>query len=265
MVRSRRRWALLTAAVFCCVSAAPTWQKVVAQIDLSKPFGLQAGASFTATQGPPVPDAYGDADEEAGLVRLCIRTAPSARCAPDLDGLLTTPDEKDPTTGAHYLEVAEVVHPRGPGAPPLLHLQVASVHAGNGSQGHAAAILAYRPSRHRFEPIFTKVVGGNRNQQIRYMAFGPLRGDVISVDPTNDPPFGYWVTVHRLTPDYRYKQVLRYRSATIYGDNNPLAVIDSEMPNIQRRLGLWHPGEPLPLPKSGCAKPRLVKTELWCS
>jgi hypothetical protein len=97
------------------------------------------------------------------------------------------------------------------------------------------------------------------------MAFGPLRGDVISVDPTNDPPFGYWVTVHRLTPDYRYKQVLRYRSATIYGDNNPLAVIDSEMPNIQRRLGLWHPGEPLPLPKSGCAKPRLVKTELWCS
>jgi hypothetical protein len=263
--RCRCRWALLAVAVSCCAAAAPAPQKVIARIDLSKPFDLPPGASFTATQGAAVPDAYGDAEQEAGLVHLCVQTAQSAPCAPDLDHLLITPGDKDPTAGAHYLEVAEVVHPRGINAAPLLHIQVASIHAGNGSQGRAAVMLAYRLPDHRFEPIVTKVVGGNRNQEIRYIASGPLRDNVITVEPTDDPPFGYWVTVNGLTRDYRYKQVLRYRSATHYGDGNSLAVIESEMPNILRRLRLWRPGQPLPLPKSACARPRLVKTELWCS
>jgi hypothetical protein len=59
--------------------------------------------------------------------------------------------------------------------------------------------------------------------------------------------------------------VLRYRSATHYGDGNRLAVIDSEMPNIQKKLGLWKPGQKLPLPQAGCQRPRLVRTELWCN
>ena len=76
-------------------------------------------------------------------------------------------------------------------------------------------------------------------------------------------PYGYWIVVNSLTPAGNYRQVLRYRSATLYNDGNPLAVIDSEMPNIERRLGLWAPGQPLPTP-ARCAKPRLVKLELWC-
>ncbi len=63
--------------------------------------------------------------------------------------------------------------------------------------------------------------------------------------------------------------MLRYRSATLYNDGNRLAVIDSEMPNIERRLGLWKPGEPIPTPKLGgngkpCLKPTLRHTELSC-
>lgn len=58
--------------------------------------------------------------------------------------------------------------------------------------------------------------------------------------------------------------VLRYRSATGYQDGNPLGVIDSDLPNIQRRLGLWRAGQPLPVPAQGCATPRLVTMELWC-
>jgi hypothetical protein len=67
-----------------------------------------------------------------------------------------------------------------------------------------------------------------------------------------------------LTPGYHYRQVLRYRSATQYGDGNPLAVIDSEMPNILRRLGMWRAGQPLPAPR-GCKRPHLIKDALWCS
>ncbi len=38
--------------------------------------------------------------------------------------------------------------------------------------------------------------------------------------------------------DNRYHQIMRYRGATRYGDGNPLAVIDSEMPGLWHRLGL---------------------------
>ncbi len=66
-----------------------------------------------------------------------------------------------------------------------------------------------------------------------------------------------------------YRPVLRYRSATIYGDGNPLAVIDSEMPGIEQRLGVWRPGRPVPTPKTGrggktCLRPALKRGELRC-
>lgn len=64
--------------------------------------------------------------------------------------------------------------------------------------------------------------------------------------------------------DGGFKQVLRYRSATRYGDGNPLAVIDSEMPNMAQRLGLWNPGALLPLPAGACPSPHLVGLALWC-
>jgi hypothetical protein len=84
------------------------------------------------------------------------------------------------------------------------------------------------------------------------------------VEPTQNAPFGYWVSVNALASNGAYQEILRYRSATTYGNGNPLAVIDSEMPNIQHRLGLWKPGAPLPIPADGCTKPRLVRMELWC-
>ncbi len=46
-----------------------------------------------------------------------------------------------------------------------------------------------------------------------------------------------------------YSRIPRYRSATLYNDGNPLAVVDSEMPNIGERLGLRRPGAPLPAPR----------------
>src|SRR5437868_3983412 len=142
MSSDRRRWALLAAAVFCCQGAAPAAapQKVIARIDLSKPFHLPAGATFIATQGPDVPD-----------------------------------------------------------------------------------------------PIFPEQFGRNNNQEVRYVRSGLLKGSMIAVQPTDNAPFGYWITIGRLTGDYRYQKVLRYRSATHYNDGNSLAVIDSEMPNILRR------------------------------
>ena len=97
------------------------------------------------------------------------------------------------------------------------------------------------------------------------MASGPLTGSMISADPADRAPFGYWISVSKLTPAHGYRQVLHYLSATSYNDGNSLAVIDSEMPNIEKRLGLWHPGSPLPLPAGHCPRPQLKGMALWCS
>jgi hypothetical protein len=46
-----------------------------------------------------------------------------------------------------------------------------------------------------------------------------------------------------------------------------MAVIDSEMPEILRHLGLWHPGDPLPVPShlpEGCKHLVLRHQEEWC-
>jgi hypothetical protein len=92
---------------------------------------------------------------------------------------------------------------------------------------------------------------------------------VISAEPQESRPYGYWIVVNTFSPPQSYTQALRYRSATLYADGNPLAVIDSEMPTIQKRLGLWKVGDPLPIPSSAkdgkpCLKPTLKHSELWC-
>lgn len=273
MTKDRRRWALLAAAVFFCVGTAPSTgsRKVIARIDLSGPFRLPPGATFTAAQGPPVINAAIDdpydrgATKEPGHIHLCVRSNTKSGCSPDLDGSLRDGSGPNDYSDIHYLEIADIVHPRGADEPPLLHLQLASLHSTDGDQARAAEFLAYRTNENRFAVVFQQLLGRNHNEEVRYVASGPLKGAVISVEPTDSVPFAYWVTVNQLTYDYRYKQILKYRSVTHYGDGNPLAVIDSEMPNILRRLGLWRAGQPLPMPKSGCAKPRLVKSELWCS
>lgn len=123
-------------------------------------------------------------------------------------------------------------------------------------------MLVYDPARDNFVPAYKKLVNSNSNQEVRYTADGPLTGAVIAAEPTADAPFGFWITVDRLGPSGDYKQVLRYRSTTRYGDGNALAVIDSEMPALMQKLGLWHAGMKLPVPGAACARPHLVRQEL---
>jgi len=74
---------------------------------------------------------------------------------------------------------------------------------------------------------------------------GPLQGDMIVDYPTEHAPYTYWVEVYRAGKSGRHFRVLRYRGRTGYSDGNPLAVADSEMPEILRHLGLWQPGDTL--------------------
>jgi hypothetical protein len=248
-------------------SQAPTLPtaKVIADIDLAAPFGARTPWRFTATQAPQTEDPIYQGSMIPGEIQLCLSRTGHAACElplrrPPTDRL----GNPDIYATPHYLNDAEVVWPRGPGHAPLLLVKTASTYSGDGDQAVVLRLLAYRPRSDLFEVVYEHLTGHNNNQEDRFIKSGPLRGDVISAEPTEHAPFGFWITVIRPTAAGAYGQVLRYRSATRYGDNNPLAVIDSEMPNIERHLGLWRPGAALPLPAAPCAKPHLVGMELWC-
>jgi len=245
-------------------------------IDLSESFHTRSPWRFVATQDPPVweplyPALTGIPKEFTGswitgVVHLCLKVGPDASCLPDLVAMPQPPapySELEP----HYLSRVDVVYPRGQAAPPLLLLRTASLPSGDGNQAVYTQLLAYNRTRDMFGQAYAHATGHNRNEEIRFIDSGPLQGSVISVEPTDDSPFAYWVTVNMLTPTLVYKPVLHYRSATRYNDGNRLPVSDSEMPNIQHRLGIWRSGSPLPVPTSPaypCDRPRLSQMELWC-
>ena len=200
-----------------------------------------------------------------GVIRLCISADGGRTCRPDLSNLLKLAKgggEDDIFAEPHFLYEARIVQPRPEEA--LLLLKVASVLSGDSDQRLVMVALAYDRKLDNFVPVYTAQTGHNNNQEIRYIEQDPLKGAIISANPTEDAPFGFWIVVNRPEGDGSYRQVLRYRSATHYNDGNPLAAIDSEMPNIQQRLGLWRPGSPLPLPAQPCPRPRLKQMELWC-
>ena len=242
--------------------AAPVPEQVVlTSAVLAGTLGTRSAWLLMSRQGPAVEDM---ADNEApGVITLCLRKG-AGPCDPQVrDALGTTPADalfSEP----HYLDEARVVGGRGASGQPLLLVRTASLHSGDGDQLVLTQALAYQRDADRFVRVYDHVTGRNNNQEVRYVEAGPLGGDIVSVEPTSDAPFGFWVVVDAPVPGSAFREALRYRSATRYGDGNALRVIDSEMPNIQRRLGVWRPGAPLPLPGGPCPRPRLVREELWC-
>jgi hypothetical protein len=253
----------LAAAASGAAGGTASAQTVITTLDLSRPFATHSAWSFSASQGEPMDDPIGLPDEKVpGAIHLCLRKAPAAPCDSRLKGTVAEPTKDDLFSTPHYLEKAQVVH--GPSGRPLLFVQTGSLHSGNGDQLVLTQVLAYRPGPDQFVRVYERLTGRNNNQEVRYIQSGPLKGDIVSVEPTQDAPFGFWVSVNAPDGDNGFKEVLRYRSATRYGDGNPLAVIDSEMPNMAQRLGLWRPGSPPPLPAGPCPTPHLVHMALWC-
>lgn len=254
---------LASKLALCEPAIAPSSE--ITRVDLEKPFNTRSPWRLVAIQGPPAVDYGGN--PAPGALHLCLEKGSSGPC----DSVPMPPLESGASpTGwePHYLSVAEPVYPQGRSARPLLLIITASMHAGDGGQLVVTQLLDYRSASDTFERLYVHSTGTNNNEEVRFIPSGPLEGAVISAEPTDNAPYAYWVEIDRFTPERAYRQVLRYRSATRYNDGNSLAVIDSEMPNIERRLGLWSPGSPLPLPVGAtkqCVRPHLKNAELWCN
>lgn len=201
-------------------------------IDLARAMGTAGSWHLLAWQGPPIPDPL-TGDRVPGPVRLCLSRDGGRRCSPDLTRLLVPATGPDEFAEPHEVLAARVVHA---GGAPLLLLRVGSLHSGDGDQRIATAVYAYDRAHDRFMQRFAQATGRNNNQEVRVLERGPLAGRIVSAIPTTTAPFGYWITVHARDAGGRFRQVLRYRSSVRYGDGDRRAVIDAEMPAIERRL-----------------------------
>ena len=237
------------------------------RLDLQKPFNTRSPWLLIVSEGPPTKD-YGDNDAP-GALTLCLHKGPSGAClAKPVTPSLRPATPDDPAAWEpHYLRTAKVVYPDGQSAAPLLLLVTGSLHAANGDQIVYTELLAYDSNSDAFARVYENRTGQNNNQETRFITDGPLRGSVISAEPQQRAPYGYWIAVSKQSGGGSYRQVLRFVSATRYGDGNPLAVIDAEMPTIRQRLGLWKPGQPLPTPTDRdkpCTRATLKRSALWC-
>ncbi len=236
----------------------------IASLDLSGPFRTRSAWQITATQDLPILDPFGlDGGTVPVAILICLYRI-GQPCDAQLRSKLFDTSDVPAFSERHYLDRLAIVHSQGTSGQPLLLLVTASLHSGDGDQLVLTQVMAYWRGLDFFVKAYEHWTGTNNNQEVRFMQSGPLAGDIVSVEPTGTAPFAYWVTVNAFTSARMYRPVLRFRSATIYADGNPLPVIDSEMANILGRLGPWRPGSPLPLPAAHCARPQLRSMELWC-
>jgi hypothetical protein len=169
------------------------------ELDLSKPFHARSAWRFVVTEGPPVKD-FGDNDAP-GALTLCLYKGSAEQCLfdPVTLPLRTTPN--DPIAWEpHYLIAAKVVYPRGPKDAPFLMIVTGSLNSGDGDQIVSTQLVAYDAEQDVFKRVYGKSTGHNNNQEIRFVSDGPLRGSVISAEPQEHLPYGYWIVVSDLSP-----------------------------------------------------------------
>lgn len=245
--------------------------KVITHLDLTQPFQTKSRWNFIAAKQP---DEEGSAEDGAGnrrgAISLCFVENDKPDCSEEMF-LAKYREEKigfDPGPGPFYELFASDIVFAGPGRTlPLLRIKSCTMSGANGNCGVSTFLFAYDPKADRFRVVFFNMTGRNNNEEARFVENGPLLGSVVVAYPTNNAPFTYFVEVYKRNSDGDYSRVLRYRGNTHYGDGNPLAVIDSEMPETLRRLGLWKTGDALPVPPRmprGCTRLVMRKGVEWC-
>jgi len=238
-----------------------TKPQVISHIDLSGPFSTVSQWTFVAVQEPAQQSAD---NEEHGPIHLCLVKVAKPDCS---ESFYEKPDGEQPPDSPYHLFASTIVYASENKSSPLLFVEVCGEEMFDGNCEIATALYRYDSEADRFVRVFLGLTGRNNNEDTRFVEHGPLRGDVIVVYPTQHAPYTYWVELYKAAASGQYGQILRYRGRTVYGDGNPLAVADSEMPELLRHLGLWQPGDALPVPAHlphGCSHLSMRKGEEWC-
>lgn len=239
--------------------------KIISHIDLAKPFQTLAPWTLVVAEDEGQPPSQIAVLEGHGPIFVCLVKAIAPDCTQRF--YRHVGDEHKSFDTPFHLLASSVVYASRDASRPLLLVKVCGAESTNGNCGIATALYRYDRRTDAFSGVFLNVTGRNNNEATRFVEHGPLQGDVIVDYPTEHAPYTYWIEVYGPRKSGRYVRILRYRGHTGYGDGNPLAVADSEMPEILRLLGLWKPGDPLPLPAhlpQGCNHLFIRNGEEWC-
>jgi hypothetical protein len=237
--------------------------KIVSRTDLTSPFAAISAWTLVIARDDATPPEISDL-ENRGPIGICLVKDLAADCSEKL--YRTVPSGQRWFATPFDIRDSRIVYAGPSKTRPLLLLKACGARGGDGNCGIATGIFDYDRGTDRFHGVFQNVTGSNNNQETRFVESGPLLGAVVVDQPTDDAPYAYWIEIYRMADSGRYSRVLRYRSRTRYADGNALAVIDSDMPEILHRLGLWRPGDPLPVPNNmvTCTHPVVHKGEEWC-
>jgi len=236
--------------------------KVIAHVDLTEPFGTLTQWTFmTVQEGGQSPTKL----EDHGPIHVCFVKSARPDCS---ENFYQMSGKEDPWFDTPYhLIASSIVYADQNQSSPLLLVQVCGAEGFNGNCGIATALYRYDRGTDRFIRVFQNLTGRNNNEATRFVDRGPLQGNVIVDYPTGNAPYTYWIEVYRAKESGQYVRVFRYRGRTRYGDGNPLAVADSEMPEILGHFGLWRPSNALPVPAhmpTGCRHLYMRQGEEWC-
>jgi hypothetical protein len=245
--------------------------KVIVHLELTQRFQTKSRWSLVVAKQPDEESSVEDGGgNRIGAVSLCFVENDEPDCSEEMFLAKYREEKVDFVSGEptfHELIVSDVVF-SGPGRTlPLVRIQTCMNRGANGNCGVSTFLIAYDRKSERFRVVLFKMSGRNNNEETRVVENGPLLGGTIVAYPTSDAPFTYFVEVYKRTSDGDYSLALRYRGHTGYGDGNPLAVIDSEMPETLRRLGLWKTGDALPVPPrmpQACTRLVMRKSVEWC-
>lgn len=252
------------------IDELPTWHgekpRVIDVVDLTQPFATTAPWSLVITQaaGPvPVPEWT-----DRGPIKICFAGGLHPEHPQCTDSYWQRDEGMAWFAQPYSVVAAQVVFADRLRTRPLLLVQTCSIPGINGNCSTRTSLYEYVSDIDGFRRVFVHDSdGSNNNQAARFVESGPLQGDVIVDYPTDDAPYTYWIEVHAPSKSGQYTRILRYRGHTGYGDGNPLPVADSEMPGVMKRLGLWKPGEALPVPAQmppNCGRLVMRSDEEWC-
>jgi hypothetical protein len=147
----------------------------------------------------------------------------------------------------HFGQVV-IFYPKSRPQKPLLVVMAGGNWGGPGFP-FGPLIWSYDHTADQFDERLAVNRSANTNGESRFILDGPLAGDVIADQASyrrHPRSYAYEIVLYRLLASGHYALALDYYGKSSWGDGNALDVIDAEMPEIERRLGLWKPGETLP-------------------
>lgn len=193
---------------------------------------------------------------EGGALAQCFVNGVTPRCTYGVP----KSDEDWLSTPVELESGPDIVYAGAGDTRPMLMIQTGSAPSANGNYSIDTELFSYDRCSNEFRSVFANLTYSKSNQETRFMQQGPLRGDVIVDFPSGSSSF---IQIYKPDASGLYAPILGYQGHAVYGDGNELPVSDSEMPEILRRLGLWHQGDALPVPRRGCT-PVMRRGVEWC-